>query len=96
MLQTHSERAPIRSAVLTEVNYKFDIGCMHAIEIQQTATPSLHHLSGLRRFRNLMEDDKLGSLLLVCNVRERTALPDRITAIPWHAWPHWMQQNLSE
>jgi predicted AAA+ superfamily ATPase len=69
-------------------------GRLHAIEIKQTATPSLHHIGGLRRFRNLMGDRTVGSLVLVCNVREPTPLPDHVTAIPWHAWAHWMQGNL--
>jgi predicted AAA+ superfamily ATPase len=71
-------------------------GRLHAIEIKQTATPSLHHIGGLRRFRNLMRDRTVGSLVLVCNVREPTPLPDRVTAVPWHAWPRWMQENLTE
>jgi len=68
-------------------------GRLHAVEIKQTATPSMHHIGGLRRFRNLA-GDVVGSLVLVCNVREPTPLPDRVTAIPWHAWPRWMQENL--
>jgi predicted AAA+ superfamily ATPase len=71
-------------------------GRLHAIEIKQTATPSLHHLGGLRRIRNLVGNGTLGSLILVCNVRAPTPLPDRVTALPWHAWPRWMQENLSE
>jgi len=71
-------------------------GRLHAIEIKQTATPSLHHLGSLRRFRNLVGEDKVGSLVLVCNVREPTPLPDQVKAIPWRAWPRWMQENLQE
>jgi predicted AAA+ superfamily ATPase len=71
-------------------------GRLHAIEIKQTATPSLHHLGGLRRFRNLVGDGAIGSLVLVCNVREPTPLPDQVKAIPWHGWPRWMQENLRE
>jgi len=71
-------------------------GRLHAIEIKQTATPSMHHLGGLRRFRHLMGDNGMGSLVLVCNVRAATPLPDGVQALPWHAWPRWMQENLSE
>jgi predicted AAA+ superfamily ATPase len=71
-------------------------GRLHGIEIKQTATPSLHHLGSLRRFRNLVGESAVGSLMLVCNVREPMPLPDRVTALPWHAWPRWMQENLTE
>jgi hypothetical protein len=69
-------------------------GRMHAVEIKQTATPSIHHTASLRRFRELAGDTAIASLVLVCNVRELTPLADRVTAIPWHAWLHWMQENL--
>jgi len=36
------------------------------------------------------------TLVLVCNVREPTPLPDRVTALPWHTWPRWLQEHLSE
>jgi hypothetical protein len=71
-------------------------GRLHAIEIKQTATPSIHHTATLRRFRDLTGGDVIESLTLVCNVREPTPLADRVTAIPWRAWPHWMQENLLE
>ncbi len=70
-------------------------GRLHAIEVKQTATPSMHHIGGLRRFRNLMGEDRIGSLTLVCSVRETTSLPDRVQAVPWRAWPQWMQHNLT-
>jgi predicted AAA+ superfamily ATPase len=71
-------------------------GRLHAIEIKQTATPSLHHVGSLRRLRDLAGTDSFGSLVLVCNVQRITPLADRIEAIPWHAWPHWMRENLWE
>ena len=69
---------------------------LHAIEVKQTATPSMHHIGGLHRFRSLAGSDAVGSLALVCNVREPTPLANGVTAIPWHAWPHWMRENLLE
>jgi len=69
-------------------------GRIHAIEIKQTATPSSHHTATLRRFRDLAGSSAIKSLVLVCNVRESMRLADRVEAIPWHAWPHWMQENL--
>lgn len=71
-------------------------GRIHAIEIKQTATPSIHHIGGLRRFRELIGAGSTGSLVLVCNVREPTSLPNGVKVIPWHGWPRWMQENLLE
>ena len=71
-------------------------GRLHAVEVKQTATPSSHHCEGLRHFRDLAGSSAVESLVLVCNVRKATPLADRVTAISWHEWPHWMQENLQE
>ncbi len=71
-------------------------GRVHAIEIKQTATPSVHHIDGLRRFRDLAGTESVGSLVLVCGIREPTSLPNGVKVIPWYGWPQWMQENLLE
>ncbi|MFL6194349.1 MAG: hypothetical protein ACJ75H_09280, partial [Thermoanaerobaculia bacterium] len=64
-------------------------------EIKLTSTPTVKHTEVLRRFRDLAGDDAAPGGVLVCNVRERTALPSGNLALPWHEFPAWLARELS-
>ncbi len=66
------------------------------VEIKLTATPMLRHAEPLREFKALAGDDALDTGLLVCRVTEQHALPGGNLALPWKAFPGWLQARLAE
>jgi uncharacterized protein len=64
------------------------------VEIKLTATPTLRHSEVLRKFRDLAGGDAAPQGVLVCNVKERQALPSGGVALPWHEFPDWLNQKL--
>jgi predicted AAA+ superfamily ATPase len=64
------------------------------VEIKLTATPTLRHAEVLRRFRDLAGKDAAPGGVLVCNVKERTALPGGSVALPFLEFPDWLGRRL--
>lgn len=64
------------------------------VEIKLTATPTLKHAEVLRKFRDLAGDSAASGGVLVCNVKERLALPSNNVALPWQEFPDWLNREL--
>jgi hypothetical protein len=69
-------------------------GRLHAVEIKQTATPTAVHADVLTRWAHAAGRAPEGDRLLVCTCRRETALPNGVRALPWHAFPAWMDRIL--
>ncbi len=65
-----------------------------AVEIKLTATPGPDHLKGIERFKALAGKDAGSEGLLVCRVKEKTALPFGNCALPWRQFPDWLAERL--
>ena len=63
------------------------------VEIKLTATPTLNHAEVLRKFRDLAGASAAPGVL-VCNVKERLALPGGNVALPWSEFPDWLGREL--
>lgn len=64
------------------------------IEVKLNATPQRQHVEPLDRFRNLAGSSAHDQGLLVCQVRERRAMPGGHVALPWHELPGWLDEQL--
>lgn len=69
-------------------------GKLWPVEIKLTATPTLQHLTPTNRFMALAGAEA-GQGLLVCRVAEPRPLPGGHLAIPWHAFPEWLQEKIT-
>lgn len=70
-------------------------GGLMPVEIKLTATPTLKHAEVLRRFRDLAGAEAAPGGVLVCNVKERVALPSGNLALPWSEFPEWLGRELA-
>jgi hypothetical protein len=88
------DRAPIwfwRSSDGLEVDLIIEVGGrLHPVEIKLTATPSIHHLAPLRRFRELAGTHASDEGLLVCSCEDTLPLPGNCRAINWKDFPAWL------
>jgi predicted AAA+ superfamily ATPase len=64
------------------------------VEIKLTATPTLKHAEVIRKFRDLAGREAAPDGVVVCNVKERMALPDGNVALPWGEFPEWLGQEV--
>lgn len=64
------------------------------VEIKLTSTPNPRHFRPLERFRELAGDRAAGEGLLVCRVPEARSLPWGNLALPWQAFPAWLDEHL--
>lgn len=71
-------------------------GKLVPIEIKLTATPTLRHADVLTRFKAVAEAKAASEGILVCNVSERQSLPHGNVALPWHAFPAWLDERIGE
>jgi predicted AAA+ superfamily ATPase len=69
-------------------------GKLHPVEIKLTATPSADHTKPLTRFIELAGHDATEHGTLVCRTEKQRALPGGHTALPWHAFTHWLSEQL--
>ncbi len=69
-------------------------GRLHAVEIKQTATPTAVHADVLARWARTCGRVPEGDRLLVCTCARETPLPNGVRALPWHAFPAWMDRKL--
>lgn len=65
-----------------------------AIEVKLTATPRPGHLRPLERLRALLGDDAAAPGLLVCRVKQPTALPGGGLALPWCEFGGWLRERI--
>ena len=65
-------------------------GKLHSVEIKQTGTPNLKHTDPLRRFRDIIPEEKAGKQIIVCTVQEEKPLPHNIQALPWKLYSRWL------
>ena len=61
------------------------------VEIKMTATPSIHHIKPMNRFKKLAAGECGDKGILICNVQKTTNLPDNNIAIPWFEFPKWLR-----
>jgi hypothetical protein len=71
-------------------------GKLQPVEIKLTATPAAGHVEPLNRFIAAAGDEAIGQGLLVCRTEKQLALPHGHLALPWHAFPAWLQARLAE
>ena len=64
------------------------------VEIKLTATPRAGHLRPLERFRALAGEEGVGTGVLVCRVPESRPLANGHVAMPWSAFPGWLQEQV--
>ncbi len=64
------------------------------VEIKLTATPSPKHLEPLNRFRSLVGPDSDEKGLRVCRTTKSTPMAGNNLAIPWNAFPGWLEERL--
>ncbi len=65
------------------------------VEIKLTATPSVHHVTSMNRFKEMVGPNKAGDGTLVCNISQKKKLPGNCTALPWFEFSKWLQNLLS-
>ncbi len=68
-------------------------GAVWPVEIKKTATPTVQHGAGLKRFKVLHEAaGPVGKCQVVCNASERRPMPGGIDAVPWREFLDWVAQ----
>lgn len=70
-------------------------GKLQPVEIKLTATPAAGHVEPLNRFIAAAGDEAIGQGLLVCRTETQLTLPHGHLALPWHAFPAWLQARLA-
>jgi predicted AAA+ superfamily ATPase len=67
---------------------------LYPIEVKRTATPTARHVEPLTRLRALLGDHAIDSGLLVCDVERERPMPGGHRALPWQAFPAWLEQRI--
>lgn len=70
-------------------------GRLVPVEIKLTATPTVHHVDPLNRFRALAGEQAAPGLV-VCRIPEARDLPAGHRALPWQQFPRWLAERLAE
>jgi hypothetical protein len=65
---------------------------LHPIEIKRTATPTPRHVEPLTRLCALLGAEAADAGLLVCGVERERPMPGGHRALPWQAFPAWLEQ----
>lgn len=71
-------------------------GKLHSVEIKLTSTPTAKHLEPLNRFKILAGNDAAERGILVCRIEKTIPMPSNNVAMPWHEFPGWLWNILSE
>lgn len=69
-------------------------GRLQPIEIKLTATPSSGHVEPLNRFIAAAGQEASQQGLLVCRTEKQQPLPNGHLAVPWQAFPGWLNDRL--
>lgn len=69
-------------------------GRLYPVEAKLTATPSAGHVEPLRRFIRVAGGESADSGLIVCRTPQARMLPGGHTALPWGAFPQWLEERL--
>ena len=67
-------------------------GRLFPVEIKQTATPRALHAEPIERFRRIAGEARCGEGIVVCCTSEPVMLARDVTAIPWQAFPAWLEK----
>jgi hypothetical protein len=79
-----------------EVDLMIPVGSrLHAVEIKLTATPTARHAEPLNRLKALLGADAADTGVLVCTIAEPRPLPGDNLALPWQAFPAWLDRLLA-
>lgn len=70
-------------------------GKLQPVEIKLAATPSANHAEPLDRFIDIAGGEAASPGILVCRTEEQRTLPKGHIAMPWHAFPGWLQERLA-
>lgn len=67
-------------------------GKLWPIEIKLTSTPSLNHVKGLNRFKEIAGSDASQQGIIVCRVDKTRNLPGENIALPWSVFSEWLKE----
>ena len=67
-------------------------GKLWPIEIKLTATPSLNHVKGLNRFKDIAGNEASQQGVIVCRVDKMRSLPGKNIALPWSIFTGWLKE----
>ncbi|MBW2742515.1 MAG: hypothetical protein JRE64_27705 [Deltaproteobacteria bacterium] len=62
------------------------------ISRELTSTPSLNHVKGLNRFKEIAGSDASQQGVIVCRVDKTRNLPGKNIALPWSVFPEWLKE----
>lgn len=71
-------------------------GKLQPVEIKLTATPTAGHVEPLTRFIAAAGDEASSRGILVCRTEKQQPLPHGHLAVPWHAFPAWLQEHIAD
>lgn len=71
-------------------------GKLQPVEIKLTATPGAGHVEPLNRFLAVAGGEATGQGILVCRTEQERTLPNGHVAMPWSAFPAWLQTRLNQ
>lgn len=69
-------------------------GRLYPVEAKLTATPGAGHAEALARFIRAAGGESAETGLIVCRTRQARTLPGGHVALPWSAFPRWLEARL--
>ncbi|MBI2315797.1 MAG: DUF4143 domain-containing protein [Betaproteobacteria bacterium] len=69
-------------------------GRLYPVEAKLTATPGAGHAEALVRFIRAAGGESAETVLIVCRARQARTLPGGHIALPWSAFPRWLEAHL--